>query len=542
LLIYLNPEIQQRLIPLFHYALSPGGLLMLGTSETIGGFGELFAPRDRKWKLYERRQSATRFVPMSGANTAPHPAPAASFPEPRPGAGAFSFPARVEKVLLERFVPPTVVVNDRGDIVYIHGKTGAYLEPSPGEPRNNLFAMAREGLRIELPSAVRRASVEGGEIVHNGLVIGGDDRVLVNLRARRIEDPEPLRGLFRISFEKMAAPEKGAKPIRKQHSRAGLYLERELAQTRDTLQGTIEALQTSNEELKSSNEELQSTNEELQSSNEELETSKEELQSLNEELHTVNAELQAKMDEVARANDDMQNLLNSTEIATLFLDRDLKIQRFTDQTREIIPLIPSDIGRSVGDLVAHWRYRDLTEDARRVLETLVPHEVEVQTTRGEWRLLRMMPYRTSQNMIDGVVVTLVDIDRVKRAELLASSREFAHSIVQTVREPLVVLDTDFCVLSANQAFFRAFRLEPQQVEKHSLFEIGNGILAMPRLRELLQEIVARGSTLQDVEIEHDWGEIGRRSIVLNARRLEGEGASAGQILLALGDATRSPFR
>ena len=533
-LMYLHPEMQQRLVPLFHYALVPGGLLMLGTSETTGNCDGLFSPIDRIWKLYRRGQGAPRAIARSAVHTARQPLLSRSSSHVPPSGGAPSVSAGVEKLLLER-APPTVIINHRGDIAFIHGKTGAYLEPSPGEPSSNLFTMARHGLRTELSSAVRRASAQDDEVVHRGVVVGDDDHLLVDVRVQKIDDPESLRGLFRVTFEPSAVPRERTKSRPGQRSPRGLRVERELAQTRDTLHGTIEALQGSNEELKSSNEELQSTNEELQSANEELETSKEELQSLNEELQTVNAELQTKMDELARANDDMQNLLDSTAIATLFLDRDLRIKRFTNQAREIIRLVAGDVGRSIDDIVSHLRYDRLIADARRVLETLTPHEAEVQTNLGEWRLLRMLPYRTSLNVIDGVVVTLVDIDRVKRAELLASSREFAQSIVQTVREPLLVLDTDFRILSANQAFFRAFQLEPRHVENHSLFEIGNGLLGLPRLRELLQDIVSHGGTFQDVEIEHAFGETGPRRIVLNARRLAGDAASTGQILLALDD-------
>jgi len=238
----------------------------------------------------------------------------------------------------------------------------------------------------------------------------------------------------------------------------------------------------------------------------------------------------------------MRNLLNSTEIATLFLDRHLRIMRFTDQISEIISVTSTDVGRQVSDFASRVHYDGFAEDARRVLDTLAPYEVEVQTNDGKWRLLRMLPYRTFQNVIDGVVVTFVDIDRVKRAELLAASRAFAQSIVQTVREPLVVLDEGLRIVSANPAFFRVFRLAEDDVASRSLFDVGGDFFSIPRLRDLLGDVIARGNAFQDIEVEHEFPDVGRRRILLNARRLESETATTGHILLALEDATGRPLR
>jgi two-component system CheB/CheR fusion protein len=240
------------------------------------------------------------------------------------------------------------------------------------------------------------------------------------------------------------------------------------------------------------------------------------------------------MDELARSNDDMQNLLNGTAIATLFLDRELKIKRFTEQARQVVRLIATDVGRPIGDLVSEVRYERLTEDAQHVLTTLIPHESEVQTVRGEWLLVRMLPYRTSQNMIDGVVITFVNIDRVKHAEQLASSRALAQSIVQTVRAPLLALNGELRVLSANRAFFQLFGLERQDVEDRSIFEIDSGALALPRLRELLANVLAKETNVEDFEFTHAFPKLGRRHIWLNARRLEEVGdATTGCVLVAL---------
>ncbi len=540
LLIYLKPEVQKRLIPIFHYALNPGGLLLLGTSESTGGFDQLFRAVDRKCRLYERQPNATTTFRLALPISRPPKTLTAATAPAEPV--ALGVPESVAKLLMTRFAPPTVIANERGEIAYTHGRTGPYLELNIGEPRANLFAMARGDLRHALPSAVRAASLDDSEVLrtHLKIVSHTGESQSVNLSVQRITDPEPIRGLFRVTFE--ATQEKRAamtgKSRRKPLSRSKeADLEEELERTRGTLQQTVEEFETSNQELKSANEELQSMNEELQSSNEELETSREELQSLNEELQTVNAEYQTKLEQLGRAKDDMQNLLNSTDIATLFLDCELKIQSFTEQTRDVISVIPSDVGRPVADFASRLRYHRMAEDARQVLATLVPHEVEVQTTEGKWRLLRMLPYRTSENVIDGVVVTFVDVDRVKRAELLAASRAFAQGIVQTVREPLVVLDGSLRIVSANRAFIELFGLSLEgPFERRSLFDVGGDFFALPRLRALLDEVVTSGSAFQDFQVEHTFGETKRR-ILLNARRLESEAATPGHILLALGDVT-----
>jgi two-component system CheB/CheR fusion protein len=420
LLIYLDAALQRRLFPIFHYVLKPAGLLLLGSSETIGSYGTLFEPLDKKWRLYRRKEvvggSYVAEIPASVATdvagaVAGHAAP--------PRRADLPLVPLADRLLLRELVPPTVIMRERGDIVHIHGRTGMFLEPAPGPQASaNIYNMAREGLQLELAAAVRQAAREGGEVVRRGVGVKSNGMTTtVDLRVSRLQDPEPFRGLFRISFDPPrsdgAAAKNESEPLDVKQSRV-LDLERELQYTKEGHQSTIEELETANEELKSTNEELQSTNEELQSANEELETSKEELQSLNEELQTVNIELQGKVEELSRANDDMTNLLNATDIATIFLDNELKIKRHTERATRVIRLIPSDVGRSIGDLVSRLRYRRLVEDAEEVLRTLVFKEIEVQGEGdGKWYLMRMLPYRTVENRIDGLVVTFVDITRVK---------------------------------------------------------------------------------------------------------------------------------
>jgi two-component system, chemotaxis family, CheB/CheR fusion protein len=418
LLIYLNADIQKRLMPLFHYALRPGGVLFLGSSETIGEFEHLFEPMHKKWKIFRRREvAAGTYLTDVPATRAIGGAREAS-PPVRSRKQELGFSHVVERAILEHLVPPTVVMHQSGEIVHIQGRTGLYLEPAPGsQTQANIYAMAREGLQVELTLAVRQAG-EGNEIVKRRVRVRTNGNFsLVDLRVKQLQTPEALRGLYLVSFE--ASPEAKEPDTRDEGGDAEAkspreqQLERELLEARQARQSSVEQLETTNEELKSANEELQSMNEELQSANEELETSKEEMQSLNEELQTVNAELQGKVEELSRSNDDMTNLLNSTDIATVFLDNELNIKRYTEQAKRLIRLIPSDIGRSIGDLVSNLNYSQLLSHATEVLRTLAFKEVEVQGADGCWYLVRMLPYRTMENMIDGLVVTFVDVTKVR---------------------------------------------------------------------------------------------------------------------------------
>jgi len=423
LLIYLDGALQRRLLPIFHYALRPGGLLLLGSSESIGSFGHLFATVDKKWKVFQRKE-----VP-EGTYAAEFPAGIRATP---PHTDRPVIPLRApdvfnsqsaDRLIMRELVPPTLLVRERGDIVHIHGRTGLFLELAPGpQPVANVFNMARDGLQLELASLIRQAVVAEGEVVRRDVHFRPDGKeLIVDLHARRLTDPEPFRGLVMISFEGVRLREDAKAPRTKGGRQEKDFdrvteLERELRHTNESHQKTIEELETANEELKSTNEELQSTNEELQSANEELETSREEMQSLNEELQTVNGELQGKVEELSRANDDMKNLLNATDIATIFLDAKLNIIRYTEHAKRVMRLIPSDVGRPIGDLVSRLRYDRLTDDAREVLSTLVYKESEVQGEDASWYFMRILPYRTTDNVIDGLVMTFIDISKIKRLQ------------------------------------------------------------------------------------------------------------------------------
>ena len=421
LLIYLTPELQKKLLPLFHYSLNPGGVLFLGSAETIGTFTDLFTPVDVKARVYRRLDTALGATPIEFpssfiAMTPEEPAPAK--PE-RPSA---SLQMLADQLILTGYAPAAVLTSGKGDILYISGRTGKYLEPAAGKANWNIFAMAREGLRYELGSAFQKALQAKDAITRKGLKVRTNgNEAAVDITVQPLVEPEELKGMVMIVFADAAMPPEATAP--RTSGRSGVHTEQllevkqELHKVREELHSCREEMQTTQEELKSANEELQSANEELQSTNEELTTSKEEMQSMNEELQTVNQELQAKVTDLSRANNDMKNLLESTDIATLFLDDNLDIRRFTSQMAKIIKLIPGDAGRPITDIASELAYPELVEDAREVMRTLAFKEVMVAASGGRWFQVRIMPYRTLENRIDGVVITFADITVSKTLEI-----------------------------------------------------------------------------------------------------------------------------
>jgi two-component system CheB/CheR fusion protein len=421
MLIYMEPDLQHKLMALFHYSLNPGGIMLLGTAETLGAHQDGFTVMDTRLKVFKRSQSTLI------AELIDFPS---SFHHQKPGVKDRAMPVRdvenlqtlADQYLIQRFAPASVLVNTSGDIIYVTGRTGKYLEPAAGKANMNIYAMAREGLRQVLPGAFRSAMKSFEPVVISNIQIGTNGGTkFVDVNVQQIESPATLRGMVMVVFadapaviQALSANSRTGGP--KQTGRQK-EMERELQRVNEDLQSTREEMQTSQEELKSTNEELQSTNEELQSTNEELTTSKEEMQSLNEELQTVNIELQSKVADYVRANDDMKNLLNSTEIATLFIDRNMNIRRFTDHVAQIFKLRNSDIGRPFTDLVTELEYPKLEGDAKKVLKTLIFSEIATSTRDGRWFNVRIMPYRTVEDRIDGLVMTFTDITVAKKLEI-----------------------------------------------------------------------------------------------------------------------------
>lgn len=414
LLIYLNQELQNKLIPLFYYTLNNNGVLLLGNAETISGFNHLFSVIDNKSRLY-RQIPHTLPIGVDFPTKYSQVLPLNQTGDVKlPGVG--NFQTLAEQLLLQRYTPAAVIVNNVGDILFISGRTGKYLEPAAGKANWNIHAMAREGLRFELSAALKQAQHQTEAVKINGIKIESHgDSQLANLTVELISKPEALSGMLIVIFTDTprSTHKKSSGPVDKlDHEN----LQNELQRTREQLQSTYEEMQSSQEELRSTNEELQSTNEELQSSNEELVTSKEEMQSLNEELQTVNAQLQTKLDDLSRASNDLNNLLNSMEIATVFLDNALNIRRFTSNCTNIFKLISSDLGRPLSDISNDLEYPQLQKDVEEVLRTLIFKEQQIKASNQRWFKVRIMPYRTHDNIIDGVVITFIDISETKHLE------------------------------------------------------------------------------------------------------------------------------
>lgn len=420
-LIYIEPELQQKILALFHYSLIPRGILLLGSAETIGQAKDLFTPLAAKIRLYQRHESAGAVRRLEFPTFDSHQQNKTEVLTSKQQEATPNLEVLANRLLLQLYAPAAVLVTNQGDILYINGKTGKYLEPAAGKASLNLFVMAREGLSQALSEIFHKALREQNTITRKAIKVGtnGGTQIL-DVTVKPITEPVTLNGMVLVVFHDVisSSTQKKSRETRvvTADSNQLTELATELQRCHEALQITREEMQLSQEDLKSANEELQSTNEELQSTNEELNTSKEEMQSINEELQTVNNELQVKVDELSRVSDDMRNLLNSTDIAILFLDSALNVRRFTNQTASVIKLIPSDVGRPITDLVIELDYPNLASDARDVLNSLVFKEVQVSAKDGRWFTVRTLPYRTQENRIDGVVIIFTDRSIAKRLE------------------------------------------------------------------------------------------------------------------------------
>jgi two-component system CheB/CheR fusion protein len=418
LLIYFNSELKNSLLPLFSYSLNPGGILFLGKTEAAAINSALFVPIGDKPGLFRRSEvvrTTDVMFPISFVTSRP-----ATLREPIMRKPPANLQSLVDSIVIQHFSPPTVLTNDQGDILYFSGRTGKYLELPTGKPNMNILAMAREGFRFELGSALQKATCSKSPVIVRNLTFGSNGATqTVDLTVQMLENPPELRGMIMVVFTDVPSP-----PLRKASGRAKASVadtvvtefEKEHQGSREELLNTQDEMQITQEELRAANEELQSVNEELQSTNEELTTSKEEMQSMNEELHTINTEQLSKVDELFQLNSDMKNLLDSTEIITLFLENNFCVRRFTSGANKLFKLIPGDVGRPLSDLVSSLNYPDLPQDVEEVLRTLVFSEKQIQTGEGGWFRVRIMPYRTLDDKIDGVVITFMDISVSKARE------------------------------------------------------------------------------------------------------------------------------
>jgi two-component system CheB/CheR fusion protein len=537
-LIYMDTPLQKKIMNLFHFTLSENGYLFLGTSESIGELSDLFSPVDVKAKIFRSKKLLTRqaapvlysgeFIGTGRANRERHELKVSSVRE------------FVERIVLNEYAPASVLINDKFDVVYSQGPTDRYLLYPKGEPSSNILKIVPDSLRHRLPTAIHKAILNGESSALHGLQLKREGRTrAVDITVRPLQMPSDTQKLVLLVFTDIPYSEKRrTKKSGEETNSCIKEIERELQVTRENLQATIEGQEAANEELKSANEELQSTNEELQSMNEEMETAKEEFQSTNEELVTVNSELQAKIDELSDLNNDINNLLASTEIGTIFLNANLEIKRFTPSMTKLFSLIPKDEGRPIRDLTTRISYPDLYKDARTVLDTLQAKDTEVMGEDGRWFIMRILPYRTKENVIDGVVITFIDVtDRKRALEQMRAAKNFAEKIVETVRVPLLVLDSDLKVISTNAQFCRKFRTTRGETDKKRIYDLGNGQWNIPRLRELLEQIIPDNNFVDDFEVEHDFPGIGFKKMFLTAHRIPGEGDRPDMILLSIEDIT-----
>jgi two-component system CheB/CheR fusion protein len=550
-LIYLGTPLQKKLLPIFHYGLKSTGFLMLGTSETVGDFLDLFVLVDKKNKIYSRRLASARLNIDPVASNYP-----LGIVNPQPilredAQSDLEIQKEADRIVLNQYAPVGVIVNNELEILQFRGQTSPYLEPAPGKASLNLLKMAKAGLRLELRTAIHQAKKQSGPIAKSGLQVKEDDRVrqvridVVPFKAPTVgevyflvlfEDTSPLLPSLTEAANDRSAQSQGHLTSDEQEN---TRLRQELATTKEHLQSIIEEQQATNQDLRAANEEILSSNEELQSTNEELETAKEEIQATNEELNTLNEELHRRNMEATQVSNDLQNLLSSTNIPILMLEDDLRIRRFTPLAQQVLNLISTDVGRPLRDINHNLKVPDLEQQISEVISTLSVKEQEVQDQEGHWYDLRIRPYRTIDNKIDGAVVILVDIDALKRStEQLKASRNYAEAIVETMRDPLVVLDVGLRVITANWAFYEMFQVAPAQTEQRLIFELGNGQWNIPRLRLLLEEVIPKNSEpdFQGFEVDHDFDQIGYKIMLLNARRMH-EADHEEMILLAIEDIT-----
>lgn len=475
-LIYLDAELQKKILKLFYYSMKNDGILVLGNSETLGMLNHLFKPIDVKLKIYKPAVNALipdiRNFPTSFSSNKPD-----LIEKYVAAAPVQNLQTLADQFILKHFSPPSVLVNENGDIIYFSERTGKYLEPAAGKANLNVFAMLREGLRTEFHLGFRQAISQKEPVVLRNLKVGSNGSTQsVNIVIQRIEMPESLKGAIIIVFNDV--PDMPANISRSKDDANDLMnlteseFEKQLQQAHEERQSLIEEMQASHEELKSANEELQSSNEELQSTNEELTSSKEEMQSLNEELQTVNAELQIKVDDFIRVDNDMKNLLNSTDVATLFLDKELKIRRYTNQATTIFKFIKSDIGRPFTDQVSDLMYPEMADDAREVLRTLIFKEIQIQGKDGQWFSIRIMPYRTFDDRIDGLVITFINITELKKVEeKLDETEQVQRLLFSASNNVLVKLSTDWKILEFNTEAEKFFGTKRKEAIEKDYFEL-----------------------------------------------------------------------
>ena len=536
-MIYLNAEAQQRLIRQFHFALNPGGILVLGASESVSNQDRLFNTVDSKNKIFKRKDAVASYEAMSqfGAVGASPAKQELTHTDQLLYHRPFRVDRLVSEILLNRHAPPSVLVNWTGQFLFLHGRTGEFLEPPEGQPNMTLFDMARSGLELVLPQLFDKAEENPQTCVYDeaSVSINGEYKN-VQVSVTTFDEPEAFQGLFLVSFQlqeslpQADAGNENIVPDETQKSVAKLRME--LTKTKESLQLAIQQKNWAMQDLQASNEELQATNEELQSTNEELETSREELQSMNEELTTINAELERHVTQLYNANDDMQNLLNSIEVATIFLDNNLNVKRFNNQVHKLISLREADVGRPLAEIKTKIAFNDLIDEVEQVLATLVPFESEVKSLDGQFYLLRIQAYRTAKNVINGVVITFVNISKIRQLEGERGNAVFCSSLMGSVQQPLLVVDLDCRVVEYNEGFVDLFGkpAEPQAL----VHELNNGAWNDQGFISALQECIVEAHPQDGVSFNVNMS-CGSMPVTANIRRIAIADCEDPRILIAI---------
>ncbi|MGF2034560.1 MAG: chemotaxis protein CheB [Nostoc sp. CmiVER01] len=548
-LIYLDETLQKRILPIFHYSLNSTGFLLLGTSESTGKYSELFTQIDKKNKIYAKKLTANR--PILSFVTSNYPITKVDEPKltNENPSNEFDLDRKTDQLILNHYAPVGVVINNKMEVLQLRGEIDLYLKLSPGKPSLNLFKMVRQGLLVELRATIYQAQRQKTLVKKQGLRIEeGDLSRIINIEVIPFKGSTDEELYFVVLFEEAPPVVKNLNAVNPE-SLEQLNLEQEIvrlrqelanahqekAATQEYLQAVIQDQEHINQDLKVANEEILSSNEELQSTNEELETAKEEIQATNEELNTTNEELRSRNLELHQVNNDLTNLLASINIPILILTSDLRVRRFTPMAQRLFNLIPTDAGRPLSDIRANLNIPDLEALILEVLDTLGIKELEVQTFGGHWYNLRIRPYRTTENQIDGIVLVLIDIDGLKRnATSLEQARNYAEAIVETVQVPLIVLDSNLRVNKANRSFYETFQVSPSETTQSLIFELGNGQWNLPGLQQILEDILANDTTIQNLEVEHRFEQIGQKTMLLNGWKIAQQGESQ-KILLAIED-------
>ena len=524
LLIYLQPEVQERVFQIFHYALLPHGYLFLGSAETTGSGDGLFETFDHSARLYQRSEKPGSLPVLPTLPLLPRHVHRPAQPAALEDESTLST-SEVHHLMLEELTPPSLLVDEHYNLLYLSETAGLYLQPVGGAFSRNILRLVRSELQSELSLALHMAFEQDRATTSKPIPVGftGVPRS-VTLQVR--PNPAQRRALVVFVEEKTAAAAEDSTPAHGPDTAredAGRIEQLEMAQrhAQQRLQAMREAYESAVEELHAVNEEMQSTSEEYRATLEELETSKEELQSINEELQTVNMELKDKVAEVGNARDDLQNLLTATEIATLFLDRDLHVVRYTSPAANLFNLIPSDRGRPIANLKANLTYAELEVDARSVLNNLTPVSREIRSDDNRWFQVNVRPYRTQDNNIDGVVITFFDITANKENEVaLRQAKEYAESIIDTIPDALIVLDTDLRVRTANDTFYQMFATQPDKTEGEMFYHLGNGQWDIPELRTLFEDVLPENNVFVGYEVAQEFEKIGWHTVLLNGRRLD----------------------